>query len=771
MNLYANYSGILKALTTLKLCGATESDFAYLVELHFGYTPRGPLNFRPGLYLRNGTSAKDPIIAAAGDVSRQPLLVQTFNLDSAIMLPPLDPEAVRNARDLVTEVMHATREDGVRFRFSVEYGKTKAATVGIAEKVHHKEIVVLLDPEKNGVVLLPYRGSREVRSQDMPFNWRRPFSSRASDGPRTAEPGTPLDRIDSAEVSDGSLKYTLEKGGNDSPPSYQEASGAPVERRSPLGYSVGPVTIVFLNVSKMIGTGVYSTPSAILKGTGSVGLSLIYWALGFLTSIASLAVYLEYAAYFPNRSGSEVVYLEQAYPRPRWLIPTAFAFQSVAFSFSSGNSIVLAQYLFRINGHVPSNWELKGVAVAGYTVAFLFVVFHTRFSYWLSNGIGVVKVLTLVFIAITGLVVLGGNVSRVPEPRANFIDAFEGHATPYGLTNALYKIIFSYAGYENAFNVVNEVKNPVKRLRQNGFIALAIIAALYLLANVAYFAAIPRAELREAREIAASLFFSHVFGSGGAVRGLNFLVALSSFGNLVAVLLGTSRMLRECGRQGVLPFPRFWASTRPFGTPLGPYLTKWALTVLMILAPPAGDAFNFITDLQVYPSALFSLLLAVGLYVVRYRRRRLGGGAPRPEFRAWDPVIVFNILVQAYLLVMPWYPPEGGVFAGDVSFWYATYVVTGIGILVGCVAYYYLWIRIVPKLRGYRIRQETLVFEDGAQSHRLVKVPAAEVAQWDATHDAVGRPLNRTSESGSDGSNNPGTEKVGSLVRSADPEK
>lgn len=49
-------------------------------------------------------------------------------------------------------------------------------------------------------------------------------------------------------------------------------------------------------------------------------------------------------------------------------------------------------------------------------------------------------------------------------------------------------------------------------------------------------------------------------------------------------------------RQGVLPFTRFWTSTRPFGTPLGPYWLKWALTALMILAPPAGDAFNFGTQ-------------------------------------------------------------------------------------------------------------------------------------------------------------------------------
>lgn len=68
------------------------------------------------------------------------------------------------------------------------------------------------------------------------------------------------------------------------------------------------------------------------------------------------------------------------------------------------------------------------------------------------------KILTLVFISITGLVVLGGH-TRVRDPLANFQNSFShSEVTPYGLTNALYKIIFSYAGFTNAFNVVNEVK-------------------------------------------------------------------------------------------------------------------------------------------------------------------------------------------------------------------------------------------------------------------------------------------------------------------------
>ena len=67
--------------------------------------------------------------------------------------------------------------------------------------------------------------------------------------------------------------------------------------------------------------------------------------------LASGAVYLEFTAYFPSRSGSEVVFLEQAYPRPRWLFPTTFAVQSVILSFGSANATggPLRQMVHRCN--------------------------------------------------------------------------------------------------------------------------------------------------------------------------------------------------------------------------------------------------------------------------------------------------------------------------------------------------------------------------------------------------------------------------------------
>lgn len=84
------------------------------------------------------------------------------------------------------------------------------------------------------------------------MSWRKPY------GDGAGAQGTVLEG-QREEISEGSTQYIGEKGGNDAPPTFQDASGAPIENNSPLGYSVGPVTITLLNITMMIGAGIYST--------------------------------------------------------------------------------------------------------------------------------------------------------------------------------------------------------------------------------------------------------------------------------------------------------------------------------------------------------------------------------------------------------------------------------------------------------------------------------------------------------------------------------
>lgn len=82
--------------------------------------------------------------------------------------------------------------------------------------------------------------------------WRRPYSERPTGSSERNE-------SQAKHPATAGGTYISEKGGNDAPATYQDASGAPVESNSPLGYSVGPVTITLLNITMMIGAGIYST--------------------------------------------------------------------------------------------------------------------------------------------------------------------------------------------------------------------------------------------------------------------------------------------------------------------------------------------------------------------------------------------------------------------------------------------------------------------------------------------------------------------------------
>ena len=99
-----------------------------------------------------------------------------------------------------------------------------------------------------------------------------------TEGTDTAEHGHSI-------LRKGNLEFINEYGGNNSNPSYQEASGAPVEHDSPLGYHVGWFTIIFLNVGQMIGTGVFSTRIYSLTPVLSILNACIHIERGNLTKL------------------------------------------------------------------------------------------------------------------------------------------------------------------------------------------------------------------------------------------------------------------------------------------------------------------------------------------------------------------------------------------------------------------------------------------------------------------------------------------------------
>jgi amino acid transporter len=495
--------------------------------------------------------------------------------------------------------------------------------------------------------------------------------------------------------------------------------GAPVEKVNPLGHEVTLLSAVMLNLGQLLGSGIFSVPGVILNSVGSIGLSLSFWAITPMFALVALFAYTELASFFPERSGAEVVFLEQAYPRPRFFVPVAFAMISVLLSFSATNSVVFAQYTLSLFDLPITNYSQTVVSLGVATFSVGVVAVSTKWSLRAVNVLGIFKVLSLVFVAITGVAVLAGF-TRISDPFANFHDIWQGSSTnPNALATALFKTNSAYTGWNNAFNVLGEIKgtSPARTVRNAGLISIGTVTVLFLTVNVAYISAVPLDEIKGSGQLVGALFFEYVFGGHWASKILPVLVAFSCVGNIIAVTVGQARILREVARQGLLPYATFFASTRPFGTPLGPVALKYALTVLVISALPARDAYNFILDLASYPNLVFDAATAIGLWRLRALRAR--EGLPKSPFQVWNIVVFGWLLKCAFLLVMPWVPPEDG--HSDVSFWYATYLVVSIGLLLLCALYYYVWVVLLPKIGGYDIVEEVVELDGGARTSQLVR--------------------------------------------------
>lgn len=67
-----------------------------------------------------------------------------------------------------------------------------------------------------------------------------------------------------------------------------------------------------------------------------------------------------------------------------------------------------------------------------------------------------------------------------------------------------------------------------------------MVGILYLLVNIAYFAVVPKEDILGSGRILAASFFRDIFGPK-AERVLSIFIALSAFGNVMAVLFSQGR--------------------------------------------------------------------------------------------------------------------------------------------------------------------------------------------------------------------------------------
>lgn len=104
------------------------------------------------------------------------------------------------------------------------------------------------------------------------------------------------------------------------------------------------MSATFLIVNRVVGTGIFATPGAILALSGSVGLSLFIWVAGMLIAGAGTLVYMEFGTAIP-KNGGEKNYLEYVFRKPKFLTTSLYTGYVLLLGWASGNSVVFGYVL------------------------------------------------------------------------------------------------------------------------------------------------------------------------------------------------------------------------------------------------------------------------------------------------------------------------------------------------------------------------------------------------------------------------------------------
>ncbi len=178
---------------------------------------------------------------------------------------------------------------------------------------------------------------------------------------------------------------------------------------------------------------------------------------------------------------------------------------------------------------------------------------------------------------------------------------------------------------------------------------------LYIGASVAYFVVVPQASINPGSSIIAAQFFSDSLGSVMGKSVLPCMIALSAFGSTMCCTFSSCRVILETANSGYYPasLKSLLGYVNPEGGLVGGLLLHGFITLLLILLPPPGAAYEFLINVTAYPEYVFYCICVIGLLYMRVTKPNV----LRPVQSSLLTNAVFIFVCMA-VCVFPFFPPE-----------------------------------------------------------------------------------------------------------------
>lgn len=405
--------------------------------------------------------------------------------------------------------------------------------------------------------------------------------------------------------------------------------------------------MVLLIIGSVIGSGIFLVPGVILRQVDhSVALASLVWIAGGVLSLLGALTYGELAAMRPVSGGLYVFVREGFGPLPAFLYGWAM-FLAIASGTNASLAIAFSTYLGTI---VP----LPGasptcVAVAVIAVVTAVNVWGTRHSSDLQNWTTLIKVILITTMS-AALLWLGHGYSAIPaelwpaHPRVSLFSSF-------GL--AMIAVLWAYEGWQFVTYCAGEAVNPQRTFPRALLSSMLLLALVYLLANLAYLAALGPERAAQSDTIAATSMATTL--GPRASKLVSLIILVSVFSAINSVCLTAPRVFYAMA--GDKLFFRQLAEVHPrFRTPA---FAVVALGIWSAILTCLGK-FQELVNYTMFVAWIFYGLGAASIFVYRRRHPQLPRPYSVPGY-PWTPLLFVAAAAALVLNVIVSTPKSGAL--------------------------------------------------------------------------------------------------------------